>query len=51
MNIFKTGLLILLTFFISETMLSQKLYKEMMQDPSYNFYDVCKEAESYFVCR
>ena len=27
---------------------SQELYKVMMEDPTYNFYEVCKEADKYF---
>ena len=48
MKIVKTTLLILLTLFVSESVSAQKLYKEMMENPSYNFYDVCKEADKYF---
>ncbi|MGK0435804.1 MAG: hypothetical protein ACJAX0_000032 [Flavobacteriales bacterium] len=48
MKIFKTIALILVSFFISESVSAQKLYKEMMQDPSYNFYEVCKEADKHF---
>jgi photosystem II stability/assembly factor-like uncharacterized protein len=38
---------LLLTFFLSS--FSQKTYKPMMNDLSINFYDVCKEADKYFV--
>ena len=46
-NIIKTSLFTAILIFASNSF-SQKTYKEMMKDPSYNFYDVCKEAEKYF---
>jgi len=41
-------LLFLASFFLISSSFSQKLYKVMMQDPTYNFYEVCKEADKYF---
>jgi hypothetical protein len=48
MRTFKTIALIVASLFITESVSAQKLYKEMMQDPSYNFYEVCKEADKHF---
>lgn len=48
MNTFKTISIIIIALFISESVSAQKKYKEMMQNPSYNFYEVCKEADKHF---
>ncbi|MDA9262105.1 hypothetical protein N9P38_01950, partial [Flavobacteriales bacterium] len=48
MRIIRIISLIIVSFFIAGSVSAQKLYKEMMQDPTYNFYDVCKEADKHF---
>ena len=44
----KNLLLLFSLISISQIVISQPLYKVMMDDFSYNFYDVVQEAESYF---
>ena len=44
---FRTILVSIVILFFHNSIFSQK-YKEMMNDNSFNFYDVVKEAESYF---
>ncbi len=46
-SILKLSLIATALFFTTNSF-SQKTYKFMMGDPSYNFYDVCKEADRYF---
>lgn len=41
-------LILIAVIFLAGNSYSQKLYKVMMQDPTYNFYEVCKEADKYF---
>jgi len=42
-------ILIITAFLLgANTLISQKVYKEMMNDNNINFYDVCKEADKYF---
>ncbi|MEN8927478.1 MAG: T9SS type A sorting domain-containing protein [Flavobacteriales bacterium] len=41
-------ILILATLAFSFSSFGQKKYKEMMHNPSFNFYEVCKEADKYF---
>jgi photosystem II stability/assembly factor-like uncharacterized protein len=44
----KITILLLLTFVYAIEGFSQVHYKQMMDDPQYNFYDVCEVAELYF---
>ena len=46
-QIFRTIFVSIAILFFHNSIFSQK-YKEMMNDNSFNFYDVVKEAESYF---
>lgn len=48
MKILKPLILIASLFLFSGSLTAQKKYKIMMEDPSYNFYEVCKEADAYF---
>ncbi len=48
MNFTKFLTLVTFIFIISLSASAQKKYKEMMQDPTVNFYEVCKEADAYF---
>ncbi|MGB1102768.1 MAG: GEVED domain-containing protein [Crocinitomicaceae bacterium] len=41
-------LCLLFVLLISSQLYGQRSYKELMQDPSVNFYDVCAAAEAYF---
>ena len=41
-------LLFLASVLLISSSFSQNLYKVMMQDPTYNFYEVCKAADKYF---
>lgn len=44
----RISLIFLFLLGAASSLFSQKVYKEMMEDPSINFYDVCAEAERYF---
>lgn len=48
MKMTKIVTLIALSVSLCSVSLAQAKYKEMMQDPTVNFYDVCKEADTYF---
>ena len=48
MNILKGILLLIASLSFSFFGLSQKTYKIMMNNPSYNFYEVCDSADAYF---
>lgn len=47
-KVFTHSFIVLLLVSITGTLNAQIHYKQMMDDPSYNFYDVCEAAEIYF---
>jgi photosystem II stability/assembly factor-like uncharacterized protein len=48
MDIIKFLTLAIFTLLFSLTSSAQRKYKEMMGNPSVNFYDVCREADAFF---